>query len=109
MYAVKVEFDTPTSMNSMSRVVPIKTVMEAAVWFNYLTLAHHFTKPVPVKGGGTIDVLDAWIYEVEVDDLSKVKAAVEEGKAILIDKIYELDVAINNETPEIRAMFARNE
>ena len=95
MYAVKIEFDTPTSMKTATQIFSYTDLMQSAGWFNYLSLAFHFVKPVPVKGGKTIEIIGAWHYEVDADSHEGVVETINSGKAILIDETFELDIGLD--------------
>jgi hypothetical protein len=95
MYAVKIEFDTPTSVRSATKILASRSRLEAAGWFNYLSMAFLHTKPVPVKGGGTVDMLGASIYEIDADTEADAIESAEDGSAHLISFTEEPDFALN--------------
>jgi hypothetical protein len=97
MYAIKVEFDTQTSMNAATQILPFRDLESAAGTYNKLVMDFLYTRSVSSKGGKPVEILGVWKYEVEADNDESAIEAVRLGKAILIDHTEEPDFPLNGD------------
>jgi hypothetical protein len=101
MYAVKVEYDTPTSVGAFTDIMTFPNVMAATAVFNALMIAYPFGKPIQVrskkdKSPVMIEVISAALYQADASGREAMLAAVETGSAILMDQTGALDELDNN-------------
>jgi len=95
-YAVKFQYDTPTSMKSYTEIVPFADVKAAVAVFNPLMIARPYGDTVRVRSKQTnevhkIEVIDAWLYQADVGSLDEMVGSVKNETATLIDWSGALD------------------
>jgi hypothetical protein len=96
LYAVKVEYDTPTSDRTFMDILPFPNVRAAVAVFNPLMIAYPFGKQVTVRSKRTnrpekIEIISASLYQGEANSLDDMVKAVQSGTATLIDWTGALD------------------
>ena len=96
LYAVKVEYDTPTSDRSFMDILPFPNVRVATAVFNPLMVAYPFAEQITVRSKKTgrpekIEMVNAWLYQADVNSFDDMVKAVQAGSATLIDWTGALD------------------
>jgi len=96
LYAVKVEYDTPTSDSSFTDILPFPNARAATAVFNPLMVACPFGEQVTVRSKKTrraekIEIVNAWLYQADVSSFDEIVKAVKTGGVTLIDWTGALD------------------